>query len=115
MFQNWQDVNKDQVLNILKKLDDLFVDPNKWIFYPNAIDEKGNEVKTTDPKAVKFSLYGASEMFAIQAHSKPLCDFVDCALREYLNELSSDDLVLGKCEYEDERLLIRMGIEELSK
>lgn len=115
MFQNWEQVNKEQVLNILKKLDDLFEDPNKWIFYPNAIDENDNEVKTIDPKAIRYSLYGASEMFSIKEHPKPLCDFVDCALREYLNELSSDDLVIGKCEYEDERLLIRMGIEDLSK
>lgn len=115
MFHNWQDVSKNQVLLILKKLEELFSDKDTWLFWPLAENNMGLEVKPTDPTATKFSLMGASELFTTQLYQKPLADYVDCALREYLNDLSGDDLIRGKCEWKDELLLIKMGVEELSK
>ena len=115
MFQNWRDVNKNQVLLILKKLEALFTDRDTWIFWPIAENNRGIEVKPTDPSATKFSLMGASELYTTQIYKKPLADYVDCALREYLNELSGEDLIRSKCGYEEEIMLIRMAIQEVEK
>jgi len=115
MFHGWKDVDQEQVLHILKKLNALFTNQSRWLFWPLAENDTGNEVKPTDPSATKFSLMGASELFTTQEYEKPLCDFVDCALREYLNDLSGDDIVLGKSNYDIEILVIKMAIEELEK
>lgn len=115
MFQDWRDVSDKQVLRILKKLEELFTNEEAWIYWPLAQDKYGNEVKPTDPTAAKFSLMGASELYTTELYNKPLCDFIDCALRDYLNELSGDDLIHGRCDWKDEMLLIKMGIGELEK
>ena len=113
MFQGWRDVEQEQVLHVLKKLKELFADKDKWIDWPLAEDETGLEVKPDNPKAVKFCLMGASELFTKQQYEKPLCDYIECAVRDYLNELTNNDLILGKLDYDGEMLALNMGIEEL--
>lgn len=115
MFQGWEKVDKAQVLSLLKQLEELFKEKEKWIDWPLSEDEKGIDIKPDDPKAAKFNLMGASELFTSKEYEKPLCDFIDCATREYLNELSGEDLIHGRLDYEHEMLLLRMAIEELEK
>jgi len=115
MFYGWDTVEKEQSLALLKKLEALFSDSEKWIYWPIATTSDDIEVAPTDPKATKFSLMGACELFTKQDYESPQSEFVDCATREYLNSLSNDDILHGKTNYDDEMLLIKMAIGELSK
>lgn len=113
MFMQWEYVEKTQVLKLLVQLRDFYADENNWIFWPLATDGYGVEVKPTDPKASKWALMGACDLLLDRDYVQPLADCINCATREYLNELSNDDLLHGKCQWKDEFALINKGIEEL--
>lgn len=116
MFYDWKEVEEAHVLHLLIQLQELFSNQENWIYWPKAQDTNGLEVRPTDSKAVKFCLMGACEHFCEKDHAKPLADYIDCATREFLNDLSSNnELLHGKCDYAEEMALISIAIEELSK
>ncbi len=115
MFHKWKDVEPNQALKLLYQLKALFADQAKWISWPLAEDAKGNEIPPTDPKATRFCLMGACEMLTDQDYVLPLAWFVNCAVREYLNDLSADALIHGKTRYEDEVALIEEAILDIEK
>lgn len=114
MFYNWKDVKEADVIFILEKVKDFFADPSKWIYWPIAIDGTGLEVDPLSPKAIKFSLMGALTKFASEKYSLPLGNYIDCAAREFLDDLS-DNLLIKGLSYEDEYALICLGHEFLTK
>ncbi len=115
MFEDWESVEPEFVISLLKKVQVLFSAPDHWIDWPIAVNAKGDEVEPNSPLAKRWSLMGATEMLAEQVHSKPLCDFVAVATREYLNDLSDEKLIKGGFGYEDEMALIELALEELLK
>jgi hypothetical protein len=115
MFNDWRDVSKEQVLDLLKELKSLFADKNKWIDFPEAVDEHGTEVDPLDEKAVAFSLMGASFKIACSKYETPLANFVDCATRELLADLAGEGTIGKLLPYEEEYSLICLGLEILSK
>jgi hypothetical protein len=115
MFNDWRDVSKEQVLDVLTGLKDLFADQKKWIEWPEAIDEHGTEVDPLDEKAVAFSLMGASFKIACSKHATPLANFVDCSVREFLTDLAGEGTIGKLMSYQEEYDLICMSLELLSK
>lgn len=115
MFYGWQFVEPEFALRLLLQLEQLFSDPQKWISWPIATNERDEEVKPLDPSATKFSLMGATEKLAHNDYVWPLSGCVDCAVREYLNDLSGDAIIQNKTNYADEMNLIKAAIEELQK
>lgn len=113
MFHGWP-IEKSQCLKLLKQLLGLYENKDKWIYWPIAVDDNGIEVKPNNPKAVKYSLIGACELFTAE-YKEPENEFIDCATREFLNDLSNDNLIHGKCDYDEEMDLIKMAIKELEK
>ena len=113
MFHEWSSVNPDQALSLLKALQEFFNKEEKWIEWPLAMNDKDIEVKSNDPTATKFSLLGACELITRSAHKQPLADCVDCATREFLDDLSGGELIKGKMSYAQEMELIIEGIKEL--
>ena len=115
MFHQWRDPEPQHILKLLKQLQSLFSDPNKWISWPLAENYKGEEVKPSDPTAARYCLMGACQLFTETDYTLPLAWFVDCATREYLNDLSGDAIIHNKTTYEDEVRLINEAIEDIQK
>lgn len=115
MFLNWEYVEVAHIINLLQQLQQFYIDPNRWCDWPLASDDKGIALSPLDPKATKFCLQGACDYLCAQEYVQPLADCVNCATREYLDELSGSDLIHGKCDYETEMELIAMAISELTK
>lgn len=115
MFCDWEQVTKDQVLNLLLLLRDFFIDRGVWITWPLAENQKGYEVDPASPEAVRWCLSGASEKITKALYQAPLSGFIDCATKDFLNELSDESLIKGSLSYEDEFALICLAINELEK
>lgn len=115
MFYGWEQVTKEQVLNLLLSLRDLFQDESRWINWPLAANALGQEVIPTDPHATAWCLPGATEKLVTEMYLYPLSTFIDCAGREFLNDLSEELLIKGTMDYRQEFALICQGIEELNK
>lgn len=115
MFLDWKDIEKEQVLLLLKEVHGLFSNQANWIDWPIAVDSRSLEVSPDSDKAARWSLMGATEKFAGLRYPKPFCDFLAVASREFLNDLSDDKLIRGEFSYEDEVSIIELGIEELEK
>jgi hypothetical protein len=115
MFNDWRDVSKEQVLEVLAGLKELFADQKKWIEWPEAVDEHGTEVDPLDEKAVAFSLMGASFKLAASKHKTPLANFIDCATRNFLADLSGESSTVIMLSYQEEYTLICMGLELLAE
>lgn len=115
MFQSWKNVEEQQVLYVIKNLKTLFADKNTWIDWPIAVDLNGNEVSPLSLKATKWSLIGASTKIAAEKYNPPLSDYVDCATREFLLDLSDDNSIGKLVPYDDEYALICLGYEYLTK
>ncbi len=115
MFLNWEYVEPSFVLRLLQQLQQFFIDPKCWLYWPLAEDGYGHEISPFNPKAMKFCLQGACDYLCAQEYVQPLADCINCATREYLDELSGSDLIHGKCDYETEMALITMAISELIK
>ena len=114
MFHYWRDVSQEQVYYVMGQLKDLFAVQNKWMDWPIALDEHNTEVSPTDPSAVKWSLMGASIKFAKEKYGEPLCYFIDCCVRDYLGDLSGENLIGKMVPYEKEYELICMAHELLT-
>ena len=112
MFLDWKYVEMEQVLTLLLKMKE-FINKDNWIDYPFAVDSHQLMVEPDSPRAVKWSLAGASELLSAQDNPKPLCDYVAVATREYLNDLSDDKLLRETMSYDDEVALIELAIEDL--
>ena len=111
-FFGWNDIYPSQVLVILKQVRDLFSKPERWNYFPFAVNALENEVIPTDPAAVKWSLTGAIEKFAT---GSPYPDYLACAARDFLNDISNGHFFRAKLSYEDEMILLDLGIEHLTK
>lgn len=112
-FQGWQDVNNKAALYLLTELHELFSDPSKWISWPLAINAAGEEVNPRSPDAVAWSLMGASTKLAQATYPLPIADFIDCAVRDFLNEISDNKLFGKMLSYDDEYALICLALEHL--
>lgn len=112
MFHGWEKVDKQQVFLLLQDVRTLFSFPDKWIYWPMAIDGEGLEVDPKSDMACKWSLMGACELL-LQSYTYPLSEFISCAAREYLNDLSNDDLIHGRLSYEEELTLLDLAIHDL--
>lgn len=114
MFFGWESVERKQVLDLLIKVRGLFASPDSWLYWPLATDASDQEVSPISVQAMKWSLMGACEMFT-EHYPRPLSACVSCAAREYLNDLTSDDLIHGRLDYQKELDLLNLAIEELEK
>lgn len=110
MFLGWEKVERHQVLQHLIELQVFFQEESKWIFWPKAADIYGKEVTYDSNRAVKWSLIAASELIAEKNHPKPLCDFVDCAARDFVKSFCEKNIPET---YEEEYLAICKAIEKL--
>lgn len=114
-FHGWEQVEAEQVIALLKRLQELFVSEERWMSWPLAENKDSIEVSPSDPTATKFCLMGACQVLSEKAHAKPLSDFVDCATREFLDDLSGNELIKGKYSWAEEMTLIELGLAELIK
>lgn len=114
MFYGWQEVTISHVAGCLEFTCQLLSDPNKWVYWPIAIDSTGAEIEPTSDKATKWSLIGATEKYAFENYERPLADCIACATREFLNDLTENsELLHGKLQYQEEINLLRLAIEEI--
>lgn len=114
MFHHWRDVEQEQVYYVLGQLKDLFSDQKKWIDWPIALDEHNTDVAPTDKSAVKWCLMGASIKFAKEQYGEPLCYFIDCATRNYIEDLSGENIIGKMIPYDKEYELITTAYELLA-
>lgn len=112
MFYGWRDVESEHVIQLLGSVRKMFSDPSAWIAHPRAEDASGNEVSPHSSTAVKWSLLGAGERCAETIFADPLCNYVECAMREYLDDISSGKAI-HTTNYEDEYNLICLGYDFL--
>jgi hypothetical protein len=112
MFLGWENVSAEQVLKHLKELRGFFGDSSAWIYWPMAIDPIGLEVEYNSNKACKWSFIGASQLISEKNYQKPMCDFVDCATREFLRGLYTKSFPET---YEEEYSIICLAIEKLER
>lgn len=110
----WETVEKAHVVALLGSLKELFADPAKWVFWPKAEDKSGLAVDPTSDQAVKWCLLGAGEKLAAGLFAPPLDQYVECATRDVLNEMSDGKLIHGM-SYDDEYALICLAHEDLTK
>lgn len=115
MFYGWESVQKEQVQLLLSQLIELFSSPDNWIFWPIATNADGFEVEPTSKDAVKWSLMGACEFFTSQHYPEPMSGIISSATREYLNDLSGDDLIHGLLSYEKEMSLLLEAVKDLKE
>lgn len=115
MFLGWEQVTREQVLKNLHSLRELFSIETNWITWPLAENLSGVEADPSSPEAIRWCLAGASEKLTKQSYPAPLSDFIDCATRDYLNDLSDENLIKGNLTYQDEFALICLAIDDLEK
>lgn len=115
MFYDWEKVDKNQVMILLRELKELFASPRHWIYCPKAINISQIETSPLSSEAISWSLLGACDMLTAKHYEEPLASFVGCATRDYLNDLSDEKLIHGALGYEDEVALIDFAIEYLDK
>jgi hypothetical protein len=100
----------------LRMTRELFLTPKTWVYWPKAVDTLGQEIDPTNEKAYQWSLSGAFEKFAWQELwdiSEP--NYLICAAQDFLNDTSGGQLIRGKLDYDDEMILLDLGIEHLAK
>lgn len=114
MFFGWESVDRKHVLDLLLQVRELFASPDNWLFWPLATNANDQEVDPLSDQATKWSLMGACDKFT-SSYSGPLAGCISCAAREYLNDLTSDDLIHGKLDYSKELEVLLLAIEELEK
>jgi hypothetical protein len=112
-FFDWKDVEQEHVLQLLGAMRKLYADPDKWLLWPRAENESGQVVSPCSLSAAKWSLLGAGEMCAAAIFIHPLCDYVECAMRDLLDDLSDGKAIHGM-KYEDEYALICLAYEHLT-
>lgn len=112
MFLGWERVDAKDVLEHLKRLKEFFSEESKWIYWPEAVESNNFEVDYNSAKAIKWSLSGASQLLSEQSYKKPMCDFIDCATREFIKTMSD-----GKYPetYDEEYFSICLAIEKLKE
>lgn len=115
MFRDWKNVDEQQVLYVLLGLKNLFADKTKWVDWPIACNIAGMAVDPCDSSAISWSLMGASIKIATEKYNHPLSNYIDCATREFLLDLSDDNLIGKLIPYDDEYALICLGHEYLTK
>lgn len=111
MFFGWEKVEPNQVLNHLSDLKEFFKDKSKWAYWPNAMDGYGSMVDVFSEKAQKWSLIGASELIISAKYPKPICDFIDCATRDFIKSMTDGELPQT---YEEEYAAICEAFDKLS-
>jgi hypothetical protein len=114
VFHGWQYVEQEQVLWLLRELKDFFADPSKWVYHPQAVDQFGLETNPIALAASKWSLMGAGQKLAEEKYGAELARYIDCAAREYLNDLVDGKLIKGMT-YDDEYALLCLGLEQLER
>ncbi len=90
----------------------LFADPDQWIVFPRAEDASGLSVPPGSSQAVRWCMLGAGERCAEAIFDKPLSDYVECAMREFLDDISDGKFEKGM-SYDDEYALVCLGYEFL--
>jgi hypothetical protein len=115
MFLDWQDVNAVDVQKILKAVKNHLSNQNVWIDYGIAFNKIGMPVLSNDSSAVKFSLIGCIEYHSAILYDKPLSDFIDCATRDFLSDLSDHKVWKEFMSYYDEISLLKLAIQEIKK
>jgi len=115
MFQDWDSVEKEQVLLILKKVLQLYQDKSKWIDGPIALGNGGMLVEPRSLTANKWSLLGAIDKFAYEEFAELQAGCVACATRDYLNVISKRDRIWKMClSYREEIKIISDAVYKLS-
>lgn len=114
MFQKWKDVEKHHVEKTLILLKDFYSTKDNWIEWPIAVNAVGHAVSPLSSEAVKWALMGASLKLATENFPSPLCNFIDCATRDYLKFLSDDKILLERTSYEDEYIWICLALEDIA-
>jgi hypothetical protein len=115
MFLDWQHVNAADVQKILKAVKNHLSNKNTWTDYGIAFNKNGTPVLSNDKNAVIFSLMGCIEYHSRRLYAKPLSDFVDCATRDFLSNLSDHKAWKEFMSYYDELSLLRLAINEIQK
>ena len=110
----WDTVEKQHVVDLLTALKEFFSDKDKWIYWPRGEDKTGKEVEPSSEDAVMWCLSGAGQVLASKMFDVPLCDYVECATREVLDEMSDGKHAHGMT-YDDEYALICLVLEQLTK
>ena len=111
-FYGWKHVEQEHVAILLGAVKKVFADPNKRLLWPRAENESGQEISPFSTEASKWSLLGAGEMCATAIFSNPLDRYVECAMRDFLDDISDGKSIHGMT-YEDEFALISLGHELL--
>ena len=115
MFLDWQDVNAADVNKILKAVKNHLSNENAWTDYGIAFNKIGMPVLSNDTNAVRFSLIGCIEYHSSRLYDKPLSDFVDCATREFLSNLSDHKAWKEFMSHYEELSLLRLALDEIKK
>jgi hypothetical protein len=110
----WDAVEKQHVIDILLALKDFFSDKERWTDFPPAEDKNGVVVDPSSDQAVRWSLMGAGEKLGVPLFGLPLANYVECATRELLDDLTDGKHAHGM-SYDDEYALICLAIEDLTK
>lgn len=110
----WETVSKQNVIDLLSALKKFYADASRWIDYPRAEDINGKEIDPHSDLAVRWCLMGAGEKLGLPLFGSPLSDYVECATRELLDELSDGKHAHGM-SYGDEYALICLAHEHLTK
>lgn len=111
-FYKWKFVNKDQVIKVLEELKQLYSDPSKWVSYPLAININNQKIDIFNIEAVAWSSLGATTLISNKLFPS-VGEYVCCATREFLDDLSNHKLFKQKLSYQEEYDLICSGLEFL--
>lgn len=111
-FYNWKFVDTYHVIVLLEQLKELYSDPSKWIASPMAINSQLKPVEINSPEAVAWSSLGACDKIANE-HYPSIANYVSCAAREFLDDLSDNRLFKRKLSYKEEYDLICNGLNFL--
>ena len=114
MFLDWKDVDTEDVLLTLISCKEHLENQSVWIDYGLAFNKFELPVPSNSKDAVKFSLMGSIEKSAQTLWDKPKSNYVDCATREYLMNLSDSLIWKSTFSYDYELKLIEDAIESLT-
>jgi len=115
VFQDWESVEKEQALSVLKKVLQLFKDKSKWIDGPVALGDGNLEIDPCSPSANKWSLLGAIDKFSYEEFATPQAGYVACAIRDYLNVIGKSNRIWKTyLPFRDEMKIVSDAIYKLS-
>jgi hypothetical protein len=112
MVFGWKDVKRQEVLDLLAGVKDLFADKDKWLLVPKAEDKNKQSTDPLNDQAVRWNLLGAGEKVAAGLFAMPHANYVECASRELLDRLSDGKAIHGM-SWDDEYALICLAHEWL--